>query len=228
MSNNNNDPFNKKTSQGNQTSKSTSDKRKLTVSPAYPKSFSGEMVKRPVRLENFDERLSRLHYQYDDGPKPAHFDDPKIIDTENYGKRPKPFNNADKSTYPSDRNQQQKMSTWDIILDSTIKSGTPEEKKQIRDKLREEYKKYGKEHLTIKEQKFISVYKYPEPTFPKVEVPSVQVKKPIIQKAETDYGEHTDIETLIKERSKKRLQQEQQQYDDTVGTGGITTITRPK
>ena len=39
---------------------------------------------------------------------------PYIIDEENYGKRPKPFDNNDPSTYPSDRDQRQKLSTWEF------------------------------------------------------------------------------------------------------------------
>ena len=38
-------------------------------------------------------------YEYEDGPKPPHYDDPNIINMENYGKPPKKFNNFDKSTY---------------------------------------------------------------------------------------------------------------------------------
>ena len=55
-----------------------------------------------------DERLQRMIYTYDSPPamkKPAHMDNPNIIDYENLGKKPKPFNNNDPSTYPSDRDQ---------------------------------------------------------------------------------------------------------------------------
>ena len=31
-----------------------------------------------------DERLERLLYEYEDGPKPKHYDDPRIIDSENF------------------------------------------------------------------------------------------------------------------------------------------------
>ena len=52
---------------------------------------------------------------------------------------PKKFDNNDPSTYPSDRDQRQRISSWDLILDTTIKSGTPEEKKEMRSYLREKY-----------------------------------------------------------------------------------------
>ena len=37
-----------------------------------------------VREERLDERLERLSYEYEDGPKPKHYDDPRIIDSENF------------------------------------------------------------------------------------------------------------------------------------------------
>ena len=85
--------------------------------------------KRNFREENMSERIERLQYIYDGNiPKPKHYDNPNIIDTENYKKMPKKFDNNDPSTYPSDRDQRQRISSWDLILDTTIKSGTPEEK----------------------------------------------------------------------------------------------------
>ena len=96
-----------------------------------------------IRAEHMDERLQRMIYTYDSPAgmkKPAHMDNPNIIDYENLGKKPKPFNNNDPSTYPSDRDQQQKLNSWDIILDTTIKSGTPKEKAEMREYLREKNK----------------------------------------------------------------------------------------
>ena len=66
-----------------------------------------------VRQEDMQERLERLLYEYEDGPKPKHYDDPNIIDHENFKQRPVPFNNNDSSTFPSNRNQRQRMNTWD-------------------------------------------------------------------------------------------------------------------
>ena len=70
------------------------------------------------RKENMSERIERMVYQYDGGPKPKHYDNPNIVDDENYGKRPKQFDNNDPSSYPSDRDQRQKLSTWDLILET--------------------------------------------------------------------------------------------------------------
>jgi len=121
-----------------------------------------------VRKENLDERIQRMVYQYDGKPNdkpPLHYNNPNIIDEENYGKRPKPFNNNDPSSYPSDRDQRQRISSWDLILDTTIKSGTPEEKKEMRSYLREKYNDPDqRKHLGKKELKFISAYKDPKET----------------------------------------------------------------
>ena len=92
---------------------------------------NGGAPKRNFRQENFNERLERLMYEHgESNVKPKHYDDPRIVDFENMKQKPKPFNNSDSSTFPSDRSQRQKMNSWDVILDSTIKSGTPTEKKE--------------------------------------------------------------------------------------------------
>ena len=74
-------------------------------------------IQEPVpRKENMNERIDRMVYQYDSPAgmkKPAHMDNPNIIDEENWGQRPKQFSNEDKSSYPSDRDQQQRISSWD-------------------------------------------------------------------------------------------------------------------
>ena len=123
----------------------------------------GAAIKRNFREENLPERLERLLYEYEDGPKPKHYDDPRIIDSENMKQKPKPFNNNDKSTFPSDRSQRQKMNSWDVILDTTIKSGTPQEKKEMRSYLRDKYNdKDQRKYLSKKELKFISAYNEPK------------------------------------------------------------------
>ena len=118
------------------------------------------------REENLNERLERIMYENGESNiKPKHYDNPNIIDTENYKKMPKKFDNNDPSTYPSDRDQRQRISSWDLILDTTSKSGTPEEKKEMRSYLREKYNDPDqRKHLGKKELKFISAYKDPKET----------------------------------------------------------------
>ena len=113
-----------------------------------------------VREERLDERLERLLYEYEDGPKPKHYDDPRIIDSENFKKRPVPFNNNDSSTFPSNRNQRQRMNTWELMLETA--KGNPKEMKEIRSVLRDAYKSNPK-NLTTQELKMIGKYKSPTP-----------------------------------------------------------------
>ena len=113
-----------------------------------------------VREERLDERLERLLYEYEDGPKPKHYDDPRIIDSENFKRRPLPFNNNDSSTFPSNRNQRQRMNTWELMLETA--KGNPKEMKEIRSVLRDAYKSNPKS-LTTQELKMIGQYKSPKP-----------------------------------------------------------------
>ena len=113
-----------------------------------------------VREERLDERLERLLYEYEDGPKPKHYDDPRIIDSENFKRRPVPFNNNDSSTFPSNRNQRQRMNTWELMLETA--KGNPKEMKEIRSVLRDAYKSNPK-NLTTQELKIIGKYKSPTP-----------------------------------------------------------------
>ena len=113
-----------------------------------------------VRQEDMQERLERLLYEYEDGPKPKHYDDPNIIDHENFKQRPVPFNNKDSSTFPSNRNQRQRMNTWDLMLETA--KGNPKEMKEIRSVLRDAYKSNPK-NLTTQELKMIGKYKSPTP-----------------------------------------------------------------
>ena len=121
-------------------------------------------IQEPVpRKENMNERIDRMVYQYDSPAgmkKPAHMDNPNIIDEENWGQRPKQFSNEDKSSYPSDRDQQQRISSWDAILQSA--KGNKEEMKQVRDTLNRAYKS-NPSSLTQTELKIIGRGKQPEP-----------------------------------------------------------------
>ena len=134
------------------------------------------------RPETTTERIERLHYIHDGGPKPKHYDNPNIIDQENLGKRPKPFNNNDRSTYVSDRDQKQRLNTWDVILDDTIKNGTPADKKEMREYLREKAKDpITKKYFTKKELNFIST---PKPVV-NIPIPKIDFPIPFVASAPT-------------------------------------------
>ena len=165
-----------------------------------------------VRKENLDERIQRMVYQYDGKPndkQPLHYNNPNIIDEENYGKRPKPFNNNDPSSYPSDRDQRQRISSWDLILDTTIKSGTAREKKEMRKYLRDKYKDPNqRKYFSEKEKRFISAYKPPEVTIPKVDTTILtQNFKPIEQTIEDKIREQQFQKMLEDQRRAKAERQ---------------------
>lgn len=165
-----------------------------------------------VRKENLDERIQRMVYQYDGKPNdkpPLHYNNPNIIDEENYGKRPKPFNNNDPSSYPSDRDQRQRISSWDLILDTTIKSGTAREKKEMRKYLRDKYKDPNqRKYFSEKEKRFISAYKPPEVTIPKVDTTILtQNFKPIEQTIEDKIREQQFQKMLEDQRRAKAERQ---------------------
>ena len=165
-----------------------------------------------VRKENLDERIQRMVYQYDGKPNdkpPLHYNNPNIIDEENYVKRPKPFNNNDPSSYPSDRDQRQRISSWDLILDTTIKSGTAREKKEMRKYLRDKYKDPNqRKYFSEKEKRFISAYKPPEVTIPKVDTTILtQNFKPIEQTIEDKIREQQFQKMLEDQRRAKAERQ---------------------
>jgi hypothetical protein len=186
---------------------------------------NGGAPKKTFRPENMSERIERLTYIYDGNvPKPKHFDNPNIIDTENYKKMPKKFDNNDPSTYPSDRDQKQRLNTWDLILDTTIKSGTPEEKKEMRSYLREKYNDPDqRKHLGKKELRFISAYKDPKETIAKAPIttPSVIPTFNPIQVPEPD------PRSLELERRYRQIVEEgerEKQRNRTSGLAGLLGI----
>ena len=135
--------------------------------PTIQKFKNGGAPVKP-REENLNERLERLLYLYEDGPKPKHYDNPMIVDSENFKKPPKKYRADDPSTYPSNRDQKQKLSTWDLIVDNA--KGNPREMREIRQILKDNYKS-NPSLLTDKELKMIGKYKSKAP---KVELPKVE------------------------------------------------------
>ena len=190
------------------------------------KAKSGGPVKPVARKENMNERIQRVIYQYDDQPgikKPPHYNNPNIIDDENWGKRPEPFNNNDPSTYPSDRDQRQKMSSWDLIMDT---AKTPEEKADVRRILNDAYKSNPKT-LTSKELKIIGKHPIQQIKLPEIKIPSTSFHSPTEVQAQSNLPEKS-LDQIIKERADAKLKREQEAYDKEYGVGGIPKILRPE
>jgi len=173
-----------------------------------------------VRLESFNERLERLHYEHDNGPKPAHYDNPNIVDYENINQKPKPFRNDDPSTYLSNRDQKQRSAYWGQIMSS---ANTPEEKKEVREILKQKYKSIP-QSLDDKELKMIG--KHPSQ---QIKLDEIKPIDPVIQPIEQKpIIPERSVEEIINERAKKKLAQEQEAYDREYGRFGIVDLFRPE
>ena len=178
-----------------------------------------------VRKETINERTQRLVYQYDSPAgmkKPKHYDNPNIIDDENWKQRPKKFDNNDPSTYPSDRDQRQRLSSWDLIVESA--KGNPSEMKEIRGILRDHYKSNPKS-LTEKELKMIGQHKSQQIKLPEVK-PFVDPRS-MIQEQRPMVPEKT-LDQIIKEKADERLKREQDAWDREYGNVGLAKILRPE
>ena len=189
----------------------------------------------PSRDETHIERQSRYSWLYGDGSKPKHYDNNSIkkVDTfkgfakampvvkENgiYKKQiptpVKPFNNFDKSTYPSNPKVKANLNAWELMK-ATAK--TPKEKADIKRILFADYKKGNARHMSEEDLKLIKKGKYIE--YPKIEIPKVE-PTPIIREPSIP------IEVRIKQMADKRLEREQKEYDNRYGTNGIVILRRP-
>ena len=69
---------------------------------------------------------------------------------------PKKFSSNDPSSYPSDRDQRQRLSSWDLIVQSA--KGNPSEMREVREILRKHHKT-NPGSLTDNELKMIGQYK---------------------------------------------------------------------
>ncbi len=183
--------------------------------------YKKEQQKKKVRVESMPERIERLHHIYDGGPKPKHLDDPTIIDYENFKQRPKTFNNSDPSSFPSDRDQRQKMSSWDLVLEGS--RGDPKEMKEVRNTLKRAYAEDPKS-LDERELKLIGRHKsqqYKPPEIkPVVHVPLPMYQKPLVPEK--------PLQQIIKEKADQKLALEQDAYDKEHGKFGIPKILRPE
>lgn len=175
------------------------------------------------REENLNERLERIMYENGESNiKPKHYDNPFIVDSENFKKPPKKFDSQDSSTFPSDRSQKQKISTWDLIVEDA--KNNPGAMKEIRQILKDNYKTNPK-LLTEKELAMIGRSKKQlketiKGLTPVTPTPVVEIPKPTTPPF--------DLNKYIKEQSDLRLKQEQEAYEKEYGKGGIPEILKPQ
>ena len=175
------------------------------------------------RTENFSERIERLHYKYDDGPKPVHYDDKNIITMEQRAKldekikRPKKFDNTDPSSYPS--NQIKTMSTWEAMMELAKNPKDRDDRLQAGE-MRKTLRKYYKDPkvrptLGDDELKLIGKHKSqqkpPKPTY----------TAPLPEPLELPKVPDVPIEEQIKKFADAEKQTRISNLRKTVGTGGI-------
>ena len=128
------------------------------------KSWGISKVKPKVRQETSLERIERINYEFGDATlkKPAHMNNNNIVTFENWGQRPKPFNHQERDTYPSDKDQQQKMNTWDMLVESAKMDPKDENSKDTKRMLMKQYynkKGLGREYMNDSELKLIGKHK---------------------------------------------------------------------
>ena len=157
------------------------------------------------REENLNERLERIMYENGESNiKPKHYDNPFIVDSENFKKPPAKYDSQDDSTFPSNRSQKQKMMTWDLMLDSA--KGNPKEMKEVRQILKDNYKR-NPTLLTDKELKMIGKYKSkaPKVELPKIDPVPMTFIKPIQQTPdpETERLKQNYLRILEEDRQEK-------------------------
>jgi len=128
------------------------------------KAWGISKVKPKVRQETSLERIERINYEFGDATlkKPAHMNNNNIVTFENWGQRPKPFNHQERDTYPSDKDQQQKMNTWDMLVESAKMDPKDENSKDTKRMLMKQYynkKGLGREYMNDSELKLIGKHK---------------------------------------------------------------------
>ena len=159
-----------------------------------------------VRQETSLERIERINYEFGDATlkKPAHMNNPNIVTFENWGQRPKPFSHHDRSTFPSDKDQQQKMNTWDMLVESAKLDPKDENSKDTKRMLMKQYynkKGLGREYMNDNELKLIGKHKS------QLETPKPVIEKPILSLAPIYRPVPTpkpevSVEEIIKQKSR--------------------------
>ena len=171
------------------------------------KAWGISKVKPKVRQETSLERIQRFGYENSSDAtlkKPAHMNNPNIVTYENWGQRPKAFKHEDKSTYPSDMDQRQKMNTWDMLVESAKMDPKDENSKDTKRMLMKQYynkKGLGREYMNDSELKLIGKHKSQlEKPKPVIENPSLSFE-PLIKPHRPSPEPEISIEEAIQQNS---------------------------
>ena len=180
------------------------------------------------RTETFNERITRLHHDYDDGPKLAHYGNKKIITMEKRAElkekiqRPKKFDNNDPSTYPS--NQKKTMNTWEIMMELAKNPKTKDDRIQAKEVRETIYKQWNnpkaRKSLGEDELKLIGKHKS-QRIYPKVDT-MLTVAPPVVRPREPEIP----LEERIRIGAERKHQQKLKQFTDKFGSDGVMRIIK--
>jgi len=156
-----------------------------------------------LRQETSLERIHRIGYEHSSDAnlkKPEHMSNPNIIKWENWKQPPRKFDSQDKTTYPSDVDQRERMSTWDLYVEKARKFPGDEDSKDTRRMLMKQY--YNKDQrgdMTDKELKIIGKHKSQlEKPKPIIDVSSFE---PLIKPHRPSPEPEVSIDEVIKEKA---------------------------
>jgi hypothetical protein len=183
-------------------------------------------VERP-RTENWNERIERLHHEYDGGPKPAHYGDKKIITMEKRAElkekiqRPKKFDNNDPSTYPS--NQKKTMGTWEIMMELAKNPKTRDDRLQAREVRQTILKSYRDKDLrkSLGEDELKLIGKHRSQLFPKEE--PMLTKAPTVVQPKVP---EVPLEERIRINAENKRETRLKGLTDRYGAGGVMKIIK--
>jgi len=156
-----------------------------------------------LRQETSLERIHRIGYEHSSDAtlkKPEHMSNPNIIKWENWKQPPRKFDNQDKTTYPSDPDQKQRMSTWDLYVEKAKKfPGDADSKDTRRMLMKQYYNKDQKGMMTDKELKIIGKHKSQlEKPKPIIDVSSFE---PLIKPHRPSPEPEVNINEVIRDRA---------------------------
>ncbi len=181
------------------------------------------------RTENLTERFERLHHTYDDGPKPAHYDNKNIVTMEKSAElkekvsRPKPFRNDDPSSYPS--NQKKTMNTWELMMETAKNPKTKEDRIEAKEVRQTIYKDWNKPKMRkyLGEDELKLIGKHPS------QRKLLEVKpivKPVVAPIVKPVVPQIPIEEQIRIYTQNKKQQQMQDLENRYGRGGLMTALK--
>ena len=140
----------------------------------------------------------------------------RIVEESNPITPPKPFNNNDSSTYPS--NQIKNINTWNLLVDQAIKNPKDENSIQVQKMIKKDYFDHKKrKKLTDNELKAIGKHNSQLKPIPQSEIQKFPVNyKPFVAEPSQSFEE------FVAERRKKQYGLSEQLVSDKIAVAKMT------